>query len=497
MFEMRTFERMVYKAPEVNCEDYEKYPMVDEQDFIYMENHFCGNMDYAYLFPYVSMTEDGRIYIEIYVWDCLLYPTSFKRFVLCNGHRLTEKDEQSYLQYIKEAKQEKLITDLGMLQSFVDRVHEKFPSWNINESIFYPPLFLVLMQLYFVCHRSGIREILYKAGLDNIANNIDGISGCNILGSSPESIFDAHMPIKLLRLLNRPDMIHYMLADDTLEMCADIYKKFSGYIDTDSISPAQWSYLVTLYFDTDVPNRKFNRALYNRLSEEWDGDVIMEYYKFLDLKKKFPRLKLKLPKPTDVSAAVTRLDYASNYEKYKILENRLVKKRTLNTSYEYADDSYLVRMPSDGMEMCMEAIQQGNCLINYIESHAKAQTTIVFLRTRLNPDKSFVTVEISNYKIVQAYAKYNSLPDKDVLYFLEKYAAKKQFMFDPENLIEDYLEDVDLDGDEVDGLLEYLAEYRKRHEYPRFPYVDIPYQQLTIWDYMPFTENILEMNEYE
>lgn len=108
-----------------------------------------------------------------------------------------------------------------------------------------------------------------------------------------------------------------------------------------------------------------------------------------------------------------------------------------------------------------------------------------------------MTVEISNYEIVQTYAKYNSLPDKDVLYILEKYAAKKQFMFDPENLIEDYLEDVDLDGDEVDGLLEYLAEYRKRHEYPRFPYVDIHYQQLTIWDYVSFNENVLEMKEYE
>lgn len=85
---MRTFERMVYKAPEVNCEDYEKYPMVDEQDFIYMENHYCGNMDYAYLFPYVSTTADCRTYIEIYVWDCLFYPTSFKRFVICNGYRL-------------------------------------------------------------------------------------------------------------------------------------------------------------------------------------------------------------------------------------------------------------------------------------------------------------------------------------------------------------------------------------------------------------------------
>lgn len=38
MFEMRAFERMVYKAPEVNCEDYEKYPMVEEQ---YIYRKFC------------------------------------------------------------------------------------------------------------------------------------------------------------------------------------------------------------------------------------------------------------------------------------------------------------------------------------------------------------------------------------------------------------------------------------------------------------------------
>lgn len=498
MFEMRSFERMAYKAPEVNCEDYEKYPIVDEQDFIYMEDHYYGNTDYAYLFPFVSTTIDGRIYIEIYIWDCRLYSAAFKRFIICNGYRLTEEDELSYLQYIKEAKNEKLIAEEDMLWRFFKKVQGKFPTWNINVNMLCPPLFIILMQLYFVSHRSGIREILYKAGLDNIANNIDSIPECNILGTSPESIFNSRIPMKLLRMLNCPTMIHYMLADDTLNMCADIYKKFSSYIDTDTISSAQWKYLEMLYLDTGASGRKFSRVLYNRLAGEWDGDAVMEYYKFLDLKAKFPGLNLKLPKPKDIYETVKRLDYTINYEKDKTMENRLVKQRAMDDIYEYADDSYLVRMPSDGLEMCIEAIQQGNCLINYIEPHANAKTTIVFLRTRLNPDKSFVTMEISNYKIVQVYGKYNFLPDKEVLFFLEKYAAKKQLIFEPDNLIEEYLADMDSDEDEIDeSLLEYLVDYKKRHEYPRFPYVDIPYHQLTIWDYMPFTENILERNEYE
>lgn len=498
MFEMRTFERMVYKAPEINCEDYEKYPMVNEQDFIYMESQYYDNTNHAYLFPFVSTAIDGRIYIEIYIWGGFIYPKIFKRFIICNGYRMTEDDEQCYLRYIKEAEKGKLIVEQHMLWRFLEKTREKFPMWNLNSNVLFSSLFEILMELYFVSHRSGIREILYKAGLDNIAKNIDSISEYNILGTSPESIFNSQMPIRLLRLINRLSMVHYMFADDTLNVCIDIYKRFSSYIDANEISPAQWSYLEMLYFDADVSGRKFDRTLYNRLVGERDSHIVMEYYKFLDLKEKYPGINLKLPKSTDIYDAVRRLDYTNNYENNKILENRLVKQRSMDDSYEYSNDSYLVKMPSDGLEMCIEAIQQGNCLINYIEPHANAKTTIVFLRKRLNPNKPFVTVEIFDHKIVQAYGKYNLLPDKEVFLVLESYAKKKYLIFEPNDLIKAYMANMDSDENEVDDdIWDYLVDFKKRHEYPRFPYVEIPYHQLTIWDYMSFTENILEMNEHE
>ena len=137
-------------------------------------------------------------------------------------------------------------------------------------------------------------------------------------------------------------------------------------------------------------------------------------------------------------------------------------------------------MPQDGVDMCIEAIHQRNCLMDYIELYAAGNTTILFLRRKMNPDDSFVTIEVSNNVICQLYAKYNTLPDKKVYMFLETYSKIKGLYYDPYSLIFNSLDETE---DEIDKeLREYINQFEERHRFTFFSCEKIEYYQMTIFD---------------
>ncbi len=92
--------------------------------------------------------------------------------------------------------------------------------------------------------------------------------------------------------------------------------------------------------------------------------------------------------------------------------------------------------------------------MDYVSEHAQGMTTITFIRKTKSPDKSFVTMEIRGGTIKQVYGRFNKLPALNVYRFLEEYAEKKGFMYDPYDLI---MGESDIDAD----LLKY-AEAKKK-----------------------------------
>lgn len=140
-------------------------------------------------------------------------------------------------------------------------------------------------------------------------------------------------------------------------------------------------------------------------------------------------------------------------------------------------------MPKDGFELCLEAINQRNCLMDYIEPHAVANTTILFLRKRKNPKKSFVTIEILNNEISQVYAKCNALPEASVYAFLEMYSKKMGLSYDPCSLIFSCLAE---SGEEIrNDLLRYTNELYERRRYTSFLCEETEYYQITLLDLFP------------
>ena len=98
-----------------------------------------------------------------------------------------------------------------------------------------------------------------------------------------------------------------------------------------------------------------------------------------------------------------------------------------NKEKEFYDERYSIVYPKSTEEFVIESIVQHNCLMFYLDKYVDNQTDIMFLRKKDCEEDSYVTVEIREGKMVQAFLKYNVEPDKEVMEWLEMYARKKGF----------------------------------------------------------------------
>lgn len=78
---------------EINCDDYNEFSRVDETDFINMKKSFLSENDSTHIFLFTAKSKSGKVFVDIYVWDHLLYPDNFKRFIICDGMRMSKADE--------------------------------------------------------------------------------------------------------------------------------------------------------------------------------------------------------------------------------------------------------------------------------------------------------------------------------------------------------------------------------------------------------------------
>ena len=110
-----------------------------------------------------------------------------------------------------------------------------------------------------------------------------------------------------------------------------------------------------------------------------------------------------------------------NYKRMKQkFSNEMFQKRVDN-SLAFIYKEYQVVVPQCPQDIKDEAVQQNNCVASYIDRVIEVSCNIVFLRNKANLDKSLITVEIRDGKIVQAKAAYNQEPNEEQLKVLDEY----------------------------------------------------------------------------
>ena len=105
--------------------------------------------------------------------------------------------------------------------------------------------------------------------------------------------------------------------------------------------------------------------------------------------------------------------------------DRLIKERLkeLNKNI-YQNKKYIIFPAPSVASMVNESKEQSNCLKTYCSRYALGETDIFFLRELEHKEKSLVTVEVRNNKVVQARIKYNEFPTKEQQKFLDKWQTK-------------------------------------------------------------------------
>lgn len=90
-------------------------------------------------------------------------------------------------------------------------------------------------------------------------------------------------------------------------------------------------------------------------------------------------------------------------------------------------DGLIIRPARSSYELYYEGTLMHHCVGTYVKKVAEMKTEIMFIRKKDDQNKPYVTLELKGSRIIQARAKYNAVPDDDVVKFINDWAIKNGF----------------------------------------------------------------------
>lgn len=174
----------------------------------------------------------------------------------------------------------------------------------------------------------------------------------------------------------------------------------------------------TLYIKYLVENYNYNiKSLLTYLDNLMTYEAIENFnslcQEFYDYVRMASKISVKFEKYPRYFLSTHRIT-CRNYDRLKeiFVEQDFAKR--IDTELEYKIGEYKFIYPSVTQDIKDEAVQQSNCVASYIQDVIDGKCHIMFLRKQ-NKDKSkeeqynesLVTLEIRDYKVVQAKGKFN------------------------------------------------------------------------------------------
>ena len=96
-----------------------------------------------------------------------------------------------------------------------------------------------------------------------------------------------------------------------------------------------------------------------------------------------------------------------NYKRLKKTFSEDLFKKRIDLSLEDKIGDYVFIYPKKIQDIKDEAVAQSNCVASYIDKVLDGECHIIFMRKKLEPESSLVTLEIVNNQIVQAKRRFN------------------------------------------------------------------------------------------
>lgn len=345
------------------------------------------------------------------------------RFIVASDYYWTNEAEDVFDGLVQE---ENVAFSGFHFNSIYEKYSAQYPDWKLQK--YYNKPLRLIDHIYNCLHKNSVKEILYKAGLDEIAAKINLIDEYNLIGSTPADILSG-LNARLLKAINIPEGLSLIQEEWKRQKMYILQSRYSWMFE-DKLNAALCKFLDKLICEEDDYEKiaKEFKANYKRLTEFWIDSQYSNYLSLLEQKKRVQKeveryIDKKLLKELDDLQVRQIYGYMvagqAEWDK-KVEESNLNR----NIGYEWRDEKFSVFFPKSIKEFVIEAIKQNNCLLEYVEEYVENTTDILFLRKVGEENKPFVTIEIYDGEIIQAYAKCNTLPDKDVQDWIHMYAKK-------------------------------------------------------------------------
>jgi hypothetical protein len=143
---------------------------------------------------------------------------------------------------------------------------------------------------------------------------------------------------------------------------------------------------------------------------EWYDYLIMAKKLSMDLTQKSLMFPASLKKEHDIAV------FAYNALKQEVDAKKFAETAAINKKkYEYSRGEFMVVIPQTPEDIIEEATKQHNCLRSYIERVRDGTTTVAFIRRKMDPRESYVSVEIYEDRLAQVKLAYNKNPNDEAL----------------------------------------------------------------------------------
>lgn len=122
-----------------------------------------------------------------------------------------------------------------------------------------------------------------------------------------------------------------------------------------------------------------------------------------------------------------------NYNRLKQEFDENAFRKRIKESLEWKHDKFVFIYPKYIQDIKDEAVMQNNCVASYVDRVINGECDILFMREKEKLDKSLVTLEIKNGKVIQQKGRFNRETTDEENIAIEKY---NKFLNKQNNMIE-------------------------------------------------------------
>lgn len=342
-----------------------------------------------------------------------------KRFTFNEGFRWGDEEERIFVESCLN--NDKLYCSYAAIDTIFRIYSEKYPDWKLKR--YYTKPMRVLDHIYHCMRRGTAKEILYKAELDNLAANIEEMDEINLLSCKPSDIYGG-ISMSALRALNCTEGAILLATEYYRNFVKELQMKFPE-IFKEKMNDAQCKYLHYLIqgnLTVGEAGRLFaarkQKLMFIWAPSQYDMFIWKEKLSEAAVRQA-EEIALIDPIYKDYVGKIDLCDVADTQNKLQTLRYYLLQQREQydkgfrrsnrkrNQDWQERDKGYVVRFPQTINDFCRESIYMCNCLITYVDAYINNDTTILFMRKTDDFNVPFITIEIFENKLMQAYHRFN------------------------------------------------------------------------------------------